>query len=160
MKELILFFKEKKVSYPDFSKYLEEAYKPLAGKEPEAPIIPVSVFDNNYLSSLEAVVKYLHENKELRLTDIAKLVKRDQRAVGVTYRFARKKMKVILRAPVSKYSLPVSAIAGRKLSVLESIVYHLRKTYSLSYHEIALIMRRDDRTVWTVYNRALRKLKQ
>jgi len=55
--------------------------------------------------------------------------------------------------------LPVSTIAGRKLSVLESIVYNLRETYSLSYHEIALIMRRDDRTVWTVYYRALKKLK-
>lgn len=139
---------------------MDEVYKPGLAKKPEEPIIPVSVFSNDYLSALEAIVKYLHENKELRLSEIARIISRDQRAVGVTYRFASKKMKVILKAPVSKYSLPASTIAGRKLSVLESIVYYLRETYSLSYHEIALIIRRDDRTVWTVYYRALRKLKQ
>jgi len=137
---------------------LNEVYKPSLAKEPGEFSIPVSVFSNDYLSALEAIVKYLYENRNLRLSEIAKLISRDQRAIGVTYRFARKKMKTILKAPVSKYSLPVSAIASRKLSVLESIVYHLRNNYSLSYHEIALIMRRDDRTIWTVSYRALRKL--
>jgi len=159
LREFIVRFKKKNVSYDEFKKYLDEAYKPSLAKKPEEPLIPVSVFSNDYLSALEAIVKYLHENKDMRLSEIAKMISRDQRAVGVTYKFARKKMKVILKAPVSKYSLPVSTIAGRKLSVLESIVYNLRETYSLSYHEIALIMRRDDRTVWTVYYRALKKLK-
>lgn len=69
-------------------------------------------------------------------------------------------MKVMLKAQASKYSLPVSVIAERKMSVLESIVYYLKTEYSLSYHDIALIIRRDDRTVWTVYQRALKKLKK
>jgi len=163
LKELILYFKQKDIPYSDFQKYLDEIYefKPVEKIE-EKPelLIPVSVFDNHYLSSLEAVVKYLHENKELRLVQIAKLVKRDQRAIGVTYRFARKKMKSVLKAPVSRYSLPVSVLTQKKLSVLESIVYYIRKNYSLSYHDIALLIRRDDRTVWTVYNRALEKLKR
>lgn len=160
MREFIVRFKKRNVSYDEFIKYLDEVYKPSLAKKPEEPLIPVSVFDNNYLSSLEAVVKYLHENKELRLTDIAKLIKRDQRAIGVTYRFASKKMKVMLKAPVSKYELPVLVLAQKKLSVLESIVYYIKKNYGLSYHDIALLIRRNDRTVWTVYNRALRKLKQ
>ncbi len=84
---------------------------------------------------------------------------RDQRAIGVSYRFAKKKMKFTLKAAVSSYSLPVSVIADRRLSVLEGIVAYLKKTYGLAYHEIALIIRRDDRTVWTVYQRALKKLK-
>lgn len=160
MRELILYFKEKDVSYSDFKKSLDEAYAP--GKEIEEQLglsIPVSVFDNNYLSSLETVVKYLHENKQLRLSEIAKLIKRDQRAIGVTYRFASKKMKVVLKAPASKYSLPVSVLAQKKLSVLESIVSYLKKTYGLSNHDVAGLLMRDDRTVWTVYNRALKKLK-
>ena len=161
MKEIIAYFKDKNIPYSDFQKYLDEIYrlKPaeVAVKKPGLSI-PVSVFDNNYLSALEAVVKYLHENKDLRLAEISKLLMRDQRAIGVTYRFARKKMRLVLKAPVSRYSLPVSVIADRKLSVLEGIVYHLKKAHNLSYHDVALIIRRDDRTVWTVYQRALKKL--
>ena len=164
LKEFILQFKKENVSYEDFIKYLDEVYKPelVEIKKPEKPeeiVIPASVFDNDYLSALEAVVKYLHENKDMRFSEVAGLLNRDQRAVGTTYRFARKKMKPVLRAPVVKYFLPLSIIADRRLSVLESIVYYLRKTYALSYHDIALLMRRNDRTVWTVYQRALKKLK-
>ncbi|MBW2991011.1 hypothetical protein KY348_04880 [Candidatus Woesearchaeota archaeon] len=163
LREFILRFKKQEVSYDEFIKYLEEVYKPELPRvpvveKPEEISVPVSVFDNDYLSALEAIVKFLRENKGLRLSQIAGLLARDQRAVGVTYRFARKKMKTILRAPIVKYSLPLTIIADKKLSVLESIVYHLKKTYALSYHDIALLLKRDDRTVWTVYQRALRKL--
>lgn len=112
------------------------------------------------MSALEAIVKYLRENRELRLSDIAKLISRDQRAIGVTYRFASKKMKLVIKAPASKYNLPVSIISERKMSVLESITYYLRRNYDLSYHDVAELLKRDDRTIWTVYNRALRKLKK
>lgn len=158
LKEFILRYKKKDVSYDEFLRYLDEVYKPEIVEKPEKIILPVSVFDNDYLSALEAIVKYLHENKELRLVDIARLLNRDQRAIGVTYRFARKKMKERLKAPVSKYSVPLSVIADKRFSVLESIVYYLKKTYSLSYHEIAVLLRRDDRTIWTVYQRAVKKL--
>ena len=158
LKELILYFKNKKIPHGEFIKYLDEIYKPEIVEKPEEIIIPVSVFDNDYLSALEAIVKYLHENKGLRLAEIARLLNRDQRAIGVTYRFARNKMKARLKAPVSKYSVPLSVIADKRFSVLESIVYYLKKTYSLSYHEIAVLLRRDDRTIWTVYHRALKKI--
>ena len=159
LKEFILRFKKEDISYDEFIKYLDEVYKPEIPKIPEEISIPVSVFDNDYLSALEAITKYLHENKGLRFSEVAKLISRDQRAIGVTYRFARKKMKIMLKAPLIKYSLPLSIIADKRLSVLESIVYYLRKTYALSYHEIAVLLRRNDRTVWTVYQRALKKLK-
>ena len=165
LKEFILRFKQENVSYEEFQSYLEEVYKPehepgigRIGKKPKELIIPVSIFDNGMLSSLESIVKYLRENKGLRLSEIARLLGRDQRAIGVTYRFARKKLGQELSAPATKQSLPVKVIADRKLSVLESIVHHLKKTYGLQFHEIALMLRRDDRTVWTVYQRALKKL--
>jgi len=160
LRELILFFKQKKVSYAEFQDYLEEVYGFKLALAPAKLNIPVSVFDNDYLSPLESIVKYLHENENLRLFEIAKLINRDQRSVGVTYRFARRKMKVKLKIRVSKHTLPVSVIADKKLSVLEGIVYYLKQTYMLSYHDTALILRRNDRTVWTVYQRALKKLKK
>jgi hypothetical protein len=138
---------------------LNEAYKPKEVPVPELEV-PLSVFKNDYLSALETIVKYLHENKGLRLSEIAKLTCRDQRAIGVTYGFASKKMKVALKAPISKYSLPISVISDKKMSVLESLVFHLKKTYSLSYHDISMLLLRDERTIWTVYHRALKKIKQ
>ncbi|MBU1198712.1 MAG: hypothetical protein KKF46_02675 [Nanoarchaeota archaeon] len=161
LKELILYFKQKKnVVYEDFINYLEDIYKPGKAPLPEVKdiLIPVAVFDNDYLSALESIVKYLYENKGLRLSEIAKLLSRDSRAIGVTYKFARKKMKSELKVSVSKQSFPASALAERKLSVLESIVYYLKKQYYLSFHDIALLLKRDDRTIWTVYQRALKKL--
>jgi len=40
------------------------------------------------------------------------------------------------------------------LSVLEVMVEYLKEKEGLSYHEIASLTNRDDRTIWTVYHRA------
>ncbi|KYK25209.1 hypothetical protein AYK26_06340 [Euryarchaeota archaeon SM23-78] len=161
LKEFILRFKEQEVSYDEFIKHLDDAYKPEVPvvEKPEKILIPVSVFDNAYLSALEAIVKYLHENKGLRFSEIARLLNRYQRAIGVTYRFASKKMKFRLKIRATKYHVPLDFIARRQMSVLESIVYHLRETYKLPYYIIATMLTRDDRTIWTVYQRALKKKK-
>ncbi len=48
----------------------------------------------------------------------------------------------------------------RSLSVLESLVFYLKEVKKYSYHEIAVILNRDDRTIWTVHNRAIKKRKR
>jgi len=48
----------------------------------------------------------------------------------------------------------------RSLSVLESLVSHLKDVKRYSYHEIAVMLNRDDRTIWTVYHRAMQKRKK
>ena len=53
--------------------------------------------------------------------------------------------------------LPPSIFQDRSLSVLESITEYLKDSKNFSYHEIAEIMNRDDRTIWTCYNRAKKK---
>jgi len=40
---------------------------------------------------------------------------------------------------------------------MESVVYYMKNTLEMTYHEIAISLNRDDRTIWTVYNRALKK---
>jgi len=158
LKEFMQDMRNKNVSYDEFITLLDSVYMPEIVRKLEKITIPVSVFDNDYLSALESIVKYLHENKNLRLVEIARFINRDSRAIGVTYRHAGVKMRIKLKIRVAKFHVPLSIIASKKMSVLESVVYHLKKTYSLSYHEIAVLLRRDDRTVWTVYQRALKKL--
>ncbi|MFH1307246.1 MAG: hypothetical protein ABIH72_00140 [archaeon] len=56
-------------------------------------------------------------------------------------------------------SIPSSIFKDRKLKVLEVLVEYLKEKLNLSYHEIALLLNRDDRTIWTVYSRARKKRK-
>ncbi len=61
---------------------------------------------------------------------------------------------------MKKLSIPTSVLRDRSISVLEAIVRYLKEKKGMSYHEIAVLLNRDDRTIWTVYNRTLKKSKK
>ena len=121
--------------------------------------VPLSVFKNDYLSSLETIVKYLRENLLLSFKQIASLTNRNNIALAVTYRNAKKKMEAKFAEEISTYSIPVSILKDRNLSVLENVVSYLKNTFGLTYHKIAVLLNRDDRTIWTVYQRGKKKKK-
>ncbi|MBI2102069.1 hypothetical protein HYT53_05665 [Candidatus Woesearchaeota archaeon] len=122
--------------------------------------VPISVFNNDYLSSLENIVKYLRENLLLSFKQIAELTNRNEIALAVTYRNAKKKMEAkFVVTEISPYSIPVSILKDRNISVLENIVAYLKDNFGLAYHKIAVLLNRDDRTIWTVYQRAKKKKK-
>ena len=54
-------------------------------------------------------------------------------------------------------SIPVQVLQDRSISVLEAISYYLKETKNLTYHQIALLLNRNDRTIWTCYQRAKKK---
>ena len=122
--------------------------------------VPISVFMNGKLGSLETIVKYLRENLLLSFKQIASLTNRNEIALAVTYRNARKKLEArFVVGEISPYSIPVSILKDRNLSVLENIASYLKDTFGLAYHKIAILLSRDDRTIWTVYQRAIKKRK-
>jgi len=53
--------------------------------------------------------------------------------------------------------IPSLVFTNRGLSVLEAMVVHLKEERGMTYHAIAELLNRDDRTIWTVYNRASKK---
>lgn len=57
----------------------------------------------------------------------------------------------------SDFFVPISVFSNLKLSILESIVKYLKEESKLTYHNIAVLLKRDDRTIWTIYNRSLKK---
>ena len=118
--------------------------------------IPTSIF-NKKTGSLEAIVKFLKENKSLSNTKIASLLKRSQKTIWATYQKAKKKHPESFEVEKAEFFIPLKTLNQRILSVLESIVWYLKQTYDLSFHEIAKILQRNDRTVWTVYQRAKKK---
>lgn len=117
--------------------------------------IPVSIF-NKKLSSLEAIVKYLKENLKLRYNKIADLLNRDDRTIWTTYQNSISKFKGKLDVS-SQTFLPISIFIDRKFSVLESVVVYLKDKLGLKFSEIAIMLARDQRTIWTVYSRARKK---
>jgi|ETNmetMinimDraft_2_1059921.scaffolds.fasta_scaffold101190_1 hypothetical protein len=84
------------------------------------------------------------------------MTNRDDRTIWTCYNRAKKK-----RQKRSDHSsevfIPVEILKDRTVSVLERIVEYLKEKRELSYHEIAVLLNRDDRTVWTCYNRASKK---
>ena len=136
---------------------LSEVRKELKKQTPEEILIPVSIF-NSKLGSLETVCKYLKENLKLNYHEIAELLNRNDRTVWATCRNASRKVKKRLVAKEGQ-TIPISIIANRKLSVLEAIVSHL-KQFNLTYREIGVMLKRDERNVWTVHNRAKKKWKK
>ena len=48
-------------------------------------------------------------------------------------------------------------LTDRSLSFMESAVFYMKDIKQMTYHEIAASLNRDDRTIWTVYNRAMKK---
>ena len=56
--------------------------------------------------------------------------------------------------------IPLSILQDRAVAVLEAIVEYLREEKDLRYSEIAELLNRDQRTIWTVYSRAKTKRKK
>ena len=123
----------------------------------ECDSIPVTAF-NDVLSPLETTVKYLKERLGRRLCDIAKLMNKDQASVWTAYRNASKKHPQELVCAQTQYTIPLTALQSDKLSILELIVTYLRVTYGLSFRSIGELLKRNERTVWTSYDRARKKL--
>ena len=56
--------------------------------------------------------------------------------------------------------IPSNVLRDNSISVLEDIVEFLKEKKGLTYHQIGELINRDERNVWTVYNRAKKKRKK
>ena len=102
-------------------------------------------------------MKYLKENLNLKYSEIAKLLNRNDRTIWTTYFNSRKKFSKKFVVRDNKYFIPALIISNRSLSVLGSIVSYFKDNFNLKYSQIALLLCRDQRTIWTVYNRRKKK---
>jgi len=118
--------------------------------------IPIGIFSNDALSSLEAIVKYLKEELKLKFSRITKILNRSSKTIWATYQKTTKKMPDPFGAVSRDVIIPASAISNRSFSTLESVVGYV-KDLDYSNHEVAEILHLDDRTIWTVYDRVKKK---
>lgn len=118
--------------------------------------IPVGIFANDILGSLEAIVKYLKEELKLRFSKIGKLLNRSNKTIWATYHNAVRKMPSSFGAISKEITIPVSALSNRSFSTLESIVSFI-KDLDYSNHEVAQMLHLDDRTIWAVWDKVKKK---
>lgn len=116
--------------------------------------LPVAIFQNK-ITPLQVIVKYFKENLKLTNKKIALLLNRDPRAIWAAYKSVEKKKKLSFQE--SALQIPVGIFADRRFSILESLVKFLKDT-EMKYSEIALLLDKDQRTIWTVYSRVRKKL--
>jgi DNA-directed RNA polymerase specialized sigma24 family protein len=121
-------------------------------------IVPATIFSQQ-TGSFEAIVKYLKENRELQYSRIAEILGRNYQTIVTAHKKAIQKKSSISQSPYTKYTINVSKLKDRNLSVLEHISVQL-KEQGLNFSEIARLIARDPRTIWTVYNKAVQKSKQ
>lgn len=114
--------------------------------------IPTSVFSTT-CSPLQALVTYLKDQQHLDFKAISAKLGRSYRAVWGAYQ-----QQGILVEQTDVF-LPTS-IFNEKLSILEAVVMHLKDKQQLKYSEIARLLKKNDRTIWTTYKRAQEKCKE
>ena len=130
-------------------------------KEDTSVIIPSSIFVDRSLAPLESITEYLIDSEGLTYHEIAVILNRDDRTIWTCYNRAQKKRQTIPKpAMFSQQSveLPATIFQDRTLAPLESISLFLKEQQEMTYHEIAVLVGRNDRTIWTCYNRAKKKL--
>jgi DNA-directed RNA polymerase specialized sigma24 family protein len=124
-------------------------------KEEKELEIPVIIFRQK-IRPAEALCKYLKENLGLRYSEIAKIINRNDRTVWINYRNAIGKMKEKIRTD-RKMSVSINIFSDRRLSILESIVKYLKEKGYRNY-EIAQLLGKDQRNIYTLYSRTKKKL--
>ncbi len=115
--------------------------------------IPISIFNNDSLSVLEAVVKYLKEIHTLRLKEIGDLLNRNSKTIWTTYNNASKKMPENYVLEEVSIHVPIELFQDRTSSPLEVVVGYLKDKLGFKNNEIALLLHRNQKTIWTTYNR-------
>ncbi len=113
--------------------------------------VPVSIFSQEQ-TVLEATIAYLKDQRKQTTTSIARSLKRDPREIHATY--TRAKTKTPTHTTKDTTRIPLQILEKRILSPLEAVVWHLKNTQHLTHAQISHILGKDQRTIWTAWNRA------
>ncbi len=117
--------------------------------------VPISIFSTKGLGPAEILVKYLKENRGKKFSEIASLLNRDDRTIWNEYNIASKRGTELVIS--ESLGIPLKVFEGREKSILETIILHLREK-GLTNSEIARMMGKDPRNIYTVYVRARKKI--
>ena len=124
----------------------------------EELLVPVEVFSSG-LAPAEALTKFLKEECDKNFHEISILIDRNEKGIWQNYNRAIKKMPSRF-AFESSLKVPVSAFKNDKLSVFESLVVYLKEQKQMKNVKIAKLLGKNPANVWSVYSRAMKKVKR
>ncbi|MBU0470131.1 MAG: hypothetical protein KKA62_01560 [Nanoarchaeota archaeon] len=135
-----------------------DLFEKVFSKEGSSPkeSLPISIFRCN-LSGLESIVVYLKDNKNLSVAKIAEMLNRKRSTIYTSYHKAKSKRVRSLDFSDESILIPLTIFSDRKISILESLVHHLKDRLNLSFVKIAQLLNKNYSTVRTVYKRYLEK---
>lgn len=113
--------------------------------------VPTSIFATKKLGALEATIRYLKDHEGMNYQKIGTLLDRKPVIVGHSYRASVKKHPEPLEVVQSPIVIPVTILKDRSKGVQQLIVKYLHDIYKLRFKDIARILARDHKTVWTAY---------
>lgn len=117
--------------------------------------IPSSIFSEK-LTPFESAVKFLIENKKINYSEIGRILQKDRQVIWITYKRTAKKVSSTFKNLDFTNSIPLQKLSSNKYSIAELIVAHF-KELNLKNSDIAKILKKDPKTIWTFYNRYKRK---
>ena len=126
-------------------------------KARESISIPITIFTKE-LGALESLTKYMKENLNMSYREISKEIGRDERTIWTSYKKAKEKQKEPIKVKETKIKLPISIFENKELTILESLIVYLKEK-EMKYSEIAEFLERNQRNIWTIYSRAIKKIK-
>jgi hypothetical protein len=117
-------------------------------------LIPISIFNQN-LAPLESIVRYLKEKYSYKNNEIAKVLGKDSSAISLAYKNSQDQnfsyVENTLKICLSEFE------TNQDLSILE-IVSNYFKNKNLGVTDIGKLLDRDPKTIWTLCNRAKKKI--
>ncbi|MFC1741664.1 hypothetical protein ACFL3V_03965 [Nanoarchaeota archaeon] len=120
---------------------------------------PISIFRSN-LSSLEAIILYLKDTKNMSTKEISTLLKRNVSTIYTTYQNAKNKIKGELDTSDFSITVPIDTFADRNFSILESLISYLKDKQGLNLANIARLLGKSYSTIKTTYRRYQEKCVQ
>jgi len=126
--------------------------------EANREVIPLSTLCTG-MAPLQSVVLNLKENQGLSIKAISKMLRRSYKTIWTTYNKARGKKCTSKKSSEESKTIfiPIKAISSDKLGILESAVLFLKEKHNMRYSEIATLLGRNPRTIWTAYHKAKEK---
>lgn len=158
---LINFFLEKNsISYDEVINLLKEKTS-----SESLVSMPLFYFRMRAFSPLQIIVFYLVEEKKMTIKEIGSLLHKRSSVVEKSYNEA-KLINIKLCSFLSQEKnyiqnslmIPLLIFSSPYLSPMESLIKYLKDDKKLKYNEIARLLNRDARTVWTAYHRAKYKV--
>ena len=119
--------------------------------------IPSCIFSKD-ISSFESIVKFLKEGYDLNLQSIATLLSKSRQSVWRAYNRASTTHPDSFQLSDLHYTIPLE-IFKQQIPLNETLVSFLIEHYKLTFSEVAALLQRDQRTVWTLYHRAIKRNK-